>query len=154
MTQMPSDLPAAAPILPAGALIQPETVDMSNAIEVLNSDVFGPGRFAKTAYRLRRNNPPVLAFNRVCMLQDRLIGAVCFSRIRIGAQSALLLGPLAVDRSFKNQGVGVGLMQAGIAAAQEAGEALVVLVGDPPYYARAGFSPVAMGQIAMPGPVD
>jgi predicted N-acetyltransferase YhbS len=38
--------------------------------------------------------------------------------------------------------------------ARDAGEALVVLVGDEPYYGRLGFQRIPRGQITMPGPVD
>ena len=34
------------------------------------------------------------------------------------------------------------------------GFALVLLVGDMPYYGRFGFAPVPPGQITLPGPVD
>ena len=35
-----------------------------------------------------------------------------------------------------------------------AGIALIVLVGDEPYYARLGFRRIPRGQIVLPGPVD
>ena len=143
-----------SPPLPDDAQIIGEDVSHAEAVEALNALSFGPGRFAKSAYKLRRNNPAVLAYNRVCMLNGRLIGAVCFSRIRIGSTPALLLGPLAVHPEFKNKGIGLALMRDGMAAAKANGEALVVLVGDAPYYARAGFVPVPRGQMIMPGPVD
>ncbi|MCC0015337.1 MAG: N-acetyltransferase [Rhodobiaceae bacterium] len=151
---VPAKPPSIVQSLPEGAVILPETEDHAEAVEVLNAFTFGPGRFAKTAYRLRRNNPPVIAYNRICMAHGRLVGAVCFSRVRIGTARALLLGPLAVHPDYKNKGIGIALMQAGMAAAQVAGERLVVLVGDAPYYARAGFSHVPRGQMEMPGPVD
>jgi predicted N-acetyltransferase YhbS len=71
-----------------------------------------------------------------------------------GRGGALLLGPLAVDPAFANQGHGRGLVAAALEAARNAGIALVVLVGDEPYYARLGFRPVPHGQIILPGPVD
>ena len=30
----------------------------------------------------------------------------------------------------------------------------MVLVGDEPYYGKAGFKPMPKGQVTMPGPVD
>ena len=153
-SQNPIAPPNPAPPLPDGVEILPEASGHADAIEALNALSFGPGRFAKSAYKLRRNNPAVQAYNLVCMLDARLIGAVCFSHIRIGAAPALLLGPLAVHPDFKNKGIGLALMRDGMAAARSAGEPLVVLVGDAPYYARAGFLPVPRGQMTMPGPVD
>jgi predicted N-acetyltransferase YhbS len=38
--------------------------------------------------------------------------------------------------------------------ARELGYKLIILVGDLPYYARAGFAVAPLGQIVMPGPVD
>ncbi len=65
-----------------------------------------------------------------------------------------MLGPLAVDPSFEGRGIGSALTRAAIEAAREAGEGLVILVGDAPYYARFGFAPVPPGRLTMPGPVD
>ena len=139
---------------PQAAVILPELPAHAEAVEALNAFTFGPGRFTKTAYRLRHNNPPVLAYNRICMLDGALIGAVCFSRIRVGPQRALLLGPLVVHPDHKHRGIGHALMRIGIDTARAEGEELVVLVGDAPYYARSGFAPVPRGQMRMPGPVD
>lgn len=38
--------------------------------------------------------------------------------------------------------------------ARREGHRLVVLVGDEPYYARAGFKRIPKGRIMFPGPVD
>ncbi len=46
------------------------------------------------------------------------------------------------------------MMLDGMARARELGYKLVILVGDLPYYARAGFAVVPCGRILMPGPVD
>lgn len=144
----------AAQALPPEATILPQQTQHEAAIEALNETAFGPGRFTKTAYRLRRSNPPMLDFGRVCMIGDDLVGTVIFSPVRIASQAALLLGPLAVHPDHKNRGIGLALMREGIAAATQAGEMLVLLVGDAPYYAKVGFSPVPAGQIMMPGPVN
>ena len=39
-------------------LLEPETPDDAEAIERLNERVFGPGRFARTAYRIRETADP------------------------------------------------------------------------------------------------
>jgi predicted N-acetyltransferase YhbS len=53
-----------------------------------------------------------------------------------------------------NRGIGMALVRRSLAAAQEAGHRLVLLVGDEPFYGRAGFVKVPRGQLEMPGPVD
>ena len=71
-----------------------------------------------------------------------------------GATGAALLGPLAVDPAHRANGVGTQLMTQALEAARSSGTALVVLVGDEPYYGRFGFKPVPFGQIVFPGPVN
>jgi predicted N-acetyltransferase YhbS len=77
------------------------------------------------------------------------------TRIAIGDDPAILLGPLAVAPGLAGQGIGRSLMRTAMDAAQAAGESLVLLVGDPPYYAPFGFRTVQpYGRITLPGPVD
>jgi predicted N-acetyltransferase YhbS len=45
-------------------------------------------------------------------------------------------------------------MERALAEARQQGHKLVVLVGDEPYYAKAGFRLIPKGQATMPGPVD
>jgi predicted N-acetyltransferase YhbS len=127
----------------------------SAEIAALHARAFGPGRFARTAYRVREGAAEFSPFCRVCRIDGRLAAAVRFSPIRIGGKGgALLLGPLAVDPAFANQGHGRGLVGEAMEAARAAGIQLVVLVGDEPYYARLGFKRVPPGQITLPGPVN
>jgi predicted N-acetyltransferase YhbS len=121
----------------------------------LNARVFGPGRFTRTAYRVREGAPLISRYCRAAFAGNRMIAAVRFTEITIGgAGEALLLGPLAVDAEFAGQGFGRRLIGEALAAARENGVRLVVLVGDEPYYARFGFRPVPVGQIVLPGPVN
>lgn len=125
------------------------------AISELHGRAFGPGRFARTAYRIREGQPPYSQFCRVCLIDGRLAAAVRLSPICIGGTpGALLLGPLAVDPAFANQGYGRALVANALEAAREAGIGIVVLVGDEPYYGKLGFRPIPHGQIALPGPVN
>lgn len=136
-------------------LVRPAGPDDSADIRGLHARAFGPGRFTRTAYRVREGTPEFSPFCRVCRIDGRLAAAVRFTPILIGGKGgALLLGPLAVEPDFANQGHGRGLVATALVAARTAGIALVVLVGDEPYYARLGFRPVPQGRIALPGPVD
>jgi predicted N-acetyltransferase YhbS len=136
--------------------IRPARPGDAAAISALNARAMGPGRFARTAYRVREGARDAFSpFCRVSLLGERLAAAVRFTAIRIGGkEGALLLGPLAVDPAVANQGYGCGLVAAALEDARAAGIALVVLVGDEPYYARLGFRRVPRAQIVMPGPVD
>ena len=126
-----------------------------SALTQLNEASFGPGRFARTAYRVREEAAAELRLNLCADKDGAIIGAVQFTPITIGgARSALLLGPLVIEETHKNQGYGLRLMLEGLRRARELGYKLVILVGDLPYYARTGFAVAPLGQIVMPGPVD
>jgi predicted N-acetyltransferase YhbS len=135
-------------------LLEPETADDAEAIERLNERVFGPGRFAKTAYRLREEAEPDLSLSFVARVGTLLVGANRMTPIFIGATPALLLGPLTVEPVFRSQGIGEALVARSLEAARKAGARLAILVGDEPYYGRMGFKPAPLGRIQMPGPVD
>ncbi len=124
------------------------------SIERLYAAAFGPGRHARTAARLREGNAPIPELCFIAEEDGALAGSVRFWPVRAGATPGLMLGPLAVQPRRRRNGMGLALIQAGLARAGEAGAAFVVLVGDEPYYGRAGFSVAAPGRFQMPGPVD
>jgi predicted N-acetyltransferase YhbS len=134
--------------------IRPEQVDDAAAIEALNDDGFGPGRYAKAAYRLRDgvNCDPDLSF--VAIEDGILRGSIRFWPVNIGGTPALLLGPLAVQSDQRGRGIGISLMKRGIQEAGKRGHKAIILVGDAPYYARVGFTPIPPGRIRFPNPVN
>src|SRR6202046_4905019 len=160
-------------------VLEPATDDDADAIERLNERVFGPGRYARTAYRIRETTPadPALSFvarvgtpprphiageppppdpalSFVARVGTLLVGASAMTPIVIGEASALLLGPLIVEPVFRSQGMGEARLTSWLGPAKPAGWKLVILVGDEPYYARMGFQRAPKGQISLPGPVD
>lgn len=139
----------------SGFEIRNEAEGDDPALSQLSAQAFGPGRFARTAYRVREGIPPVSALGLTGWLDGRLVGGIRFTALTIGAEKkALLLGPLVVHPAHKGSGFGKALAEEGITRARGRGFRLVVLVGDMPYYGRFGFVPVPPGQIALPGPVD
>ena len=135
--------------------IRLETDGDAEALSQLSAEAFGPGRFARSAYRVREGIPPVPGLSLVGWRGDRLVGGIRFTAISIGEEGgATLLGPLVVDPAEKGKGFGRALVEEGLVRAKAEGFALVLLIGDMPYYGRFGFSPVRPGQITLPGPVD
>ncbi len=136
--------------------VRPASAADIDAIATLNAQTFGPGRFVRTAYRVREGMPLVSPFCKVCVTEGgTLIAAVRLSPILIGGQAgAVLLGPLAVAPDYAGQGHGRNLVAESLAEAKAKGIRLVLLVGDAPYYERLGFQRVPFGQIILPGPVD
>jgi predicted N-acetyltransferase YhbS len=135
-------------------VLERESPDDAWAIQHLNERVFGPGRFARTAYRIRERADPDPALSFVARVGTLLVGANAMTPIVIGGVPALLLGPLIVEPVFRSQGIGEALVARSLEAAKAAGWKLVILVGDEPYYARVGFQRVPPGRILLPGPVD
>ena len=135
-------------------ILELATEDDSEPIEHLNERVFGPGRFSRSAYRIRETTPADPGLSFVARVGTLLVGASAMTPIAIGGAPALLLGPLIVEPVFRSQGIGEALVKRSLEAAKAAGWKLVVLVGDEPYYARMGFKRAPEGQISLPGPVD
>jgi predicted N-acetyltransferase YhbS len=84
----------------------------------------------------------------------RLVGTLRLWHVSAGGVRALVLGPLAVDPSCRELGVGAALMNHALAAARARGHGAVVLLGDAPYYARFGFSGLKTGELSLPGPFE
>ena len=134
--------------------ILPETADDAEAIERLHERTFGPGRYARSAYRIREGRGHDLGLSFTARIGTLLVGSVRLTPICIGETPALLLGPLTVEPPFRSHGIGKALIARALADAEAKGHRLVVLVGDEAFYARAGFKRIPKGQVKMPGPVD
>lgn len=126
-----------------------------SAIATLEATVFGPGRFARTAYRVREGHPALSPFCRGAFLGPRLIASLRLTPIAIGTSKPhLLLGPLSVAPDYAGLGYGKALVNEALTEAKANGIGLVTLVGDMPYYGRFGFTPAPPGKILFPGPVN
>jgi predicted N-acetyltransferase YhbS len=131
-----------------------ETLDDAVAIDRLHERTFGPGRFARTAYRIREGAQHRLDLSFIARIGTLLVGSVRLTPVRIGETPALLLGPLTVEPPFRERGIGLQLIERALKEAKSKGHRLVVLVGDEPYYRKVGFQCIPKGQVVMPGPVD
>jgi predicted N-acetyltransferase YhbS len=137
------------------ALIRREEARDQAAADAIVVDAFGPGRFAKSAYRLREGVACVGELSYVAEEGARIVGTVRYWPVVIGREPALMLGPIAIVGDRQGQGIALALMQTTLAEAKKLGHRAVILVGDEPYYGRAGFARIQpVGRITMPGPVD
>jgi predicted N-acetyltransferase YhbS len=134
--------------------ILPETEGDAEAIERLHERTFGPGRYARSAYRIREGRGHLLTLSFTARVGSLLVGSVRLTPICIGETPALLLGPLTVEPPFRERGVGSALIERSLHDAKTAGHRLVVLVGDEPFYGKTGFKRIPKGQVKFPGPVD
>lgn len=132
----------------------PETPAHDAEIDIINEEAFGPGRFARAAYRIREGGPHERALSFVAVDGESVVASVRMTRVAASAGRALMLGPLAVRPAYKNLGIGRRLVAIALEAAAEAGHPAVILVGDEPYYGPLGFRRIPRGQVSMPRPVD
>ena len=138
--------PDAAPF----AIRSERTSDVA-AREALLDACFGDNRHVRTCQRLRDGRAPAEGLALSAVRQGRLVGSVRLWHVSAGGIPALMLGPLAVEASSRQLGVGAALMDHALAAAKARGHRAVILLGDAPYYARFGFSAAKTGELTLPG---
>ncbi|MEM9235097.1 MAG: N-acetyltransferase, partial [Pseudomonadota bacterium] len=70
------------------------------------------------------------------------VAHIVFSHCRLSgeARKLALLGPLAVDPGHHRQGIGSQMIRAGFDNLRQAGVTTVLVLGDPGYYGRFGFT--------------
>lgn len=127
--------------------IDAETPADAASVEALIMAAFGPGRYAKTAERIREHAAVAAGF--VAREDGRVIGAVRLWAITVGDRPALFLGPITVSADSRKGGLGADLVQACI---DHAGQTGILLVGDAPYFGRFGFR--LAPEARLQGPVD
>ena len=121
------------------------------AREALLDACFGDNRHTRTCQRLRDGRAPAEGLSLSAVAEGRLVGTVRLWHVSVGGIPALMLGPLAVEASSRQLGVGAALMDHALAAAKARGHRAVILLGDAPYYARFGFSAARTAELRLAG---
>lgn len=115
---------------------------------------FGQRAEADLVDRLRSDDEVLVSLVAVAEGGER-VGHVLFSRLRIegvkgGVTEAAALAPLAVRPERQRQGIGSALVKAGVRACAARGLAAIIVVGDPRFYGRFGFSAAAARDLRSP----
>jgi predicted N-acetyltransferase YhbS len=145
------------------ATLIPLSAVPSDMIEALLDRAFGPDRHARTAYRIRAGMEPLDALSFAALdSEEMLVGTIQCWPIGLvtpegQAVPLVMVGPVAVVPERQNEGFGHGLMAAIIdadarLAAEGPGSLPQVMIGDPDYYGRFGFSAAVTGGWRCPGP--
>jgi putative acetyltransferase len=140
----------------SAVLIRREATQDVDAVAAVTTAAFGgPGGAEPVETRLlaelRRGDAWLPALSLVAVDgAGAVIGHVVCTRAHIGAARALGLGPLSVRPDRQGRGVGTALMHTVLGAADALEEPVVVLLGEPAYYARFGFRLAAEHGIAPP----
>ena len=138
--------PKAAPFA-----IRAEKVSDVVAREALLDACFGENRHTRTCQRLRDGRTPADGLALSAVARGKLIGTLRLWHVSAGGTRALVLGPLAVDSTFRKLGVGAALISRALAAARARGHRAVLLLGDAAYYERLGFSAAKTAELMLPG---
>ncbi len=138
-----------------GFTIGTETPEMDAHIIGMTDRAFGPGRYVKTAERLREGSTPYRDMSFVAQKNGRLAGSVRLWPIVVrngeSSETIAFLGPIVVEPEFRSLGLGRQLIRRSLDAAARAGLRAVALVGDAAYFEQLGF---ARADLTLPGPVD
>ena len=128
--------------------------DLKN-IEKLLDEAFGPGRYARTAYRYREKHNLISEYSYIYQDNKQLLASISFSQIFINNKSEdLLLGPLAVKPGHVGKGYGVALVDTAIKLLKKSKKySFIVLVGDINYYKRFNFKQISQ-PLNLVGPVN
>lgn len=128
--------------------IFPETTSDRAAIFALTQDAFKdhPHSQQTEGYIIDAlREAGALTLSLTAWEEGRLVGHIAFSPVTVsdGAADWYGLGPVSVLPARQGCGIGVGLVREGLARLKALGAAGCVVLGDPAYYARFGFTPNA-----------
>jgi predicted N-acetyltransferase YhbS len=135
--------------------IRDERLADFDAREALLDASFGETRTRKSSERLREDRLPAEGLSFIAAEGRRVIGTARLWNVSAGnGKDALLLGPVAVAEDCRSQGLGGAMVRRAIQTARKLGHDAILLVGDPAYYNRFGFSGEKTGALWMPGPFE
>ena len=124
--------------------IMPETREVYTIIHEINVLAFGQETEARLVENIRKSCSFNAQLSLVAIKEGRVVGHILFSPITIrtgrGAVVAVALAPMAVRPEFQQQGIGSKLVREGLEQCKKHGHKIVVVVGYPHYYPRAGRS--------------
>ncbi len=83
-----------------------------------------------------------LTVSLVAAVEGEIVGHVAFSPVTVDGVECggLGLAPVAVRPEWQRRGIGARLIESGIAVCRACGHRFVVVLGEPAYYARFGFT--------------
>ena len=116
---------------------------------------FGPGRFARSVYRLREKNDRDTEFSYIYELNNQILSSISYYKTFLNNDiNGLLLGPLAVDPEHRGKGYGVELVKYTIALIKKTmAYDFILVIGDYHYYERFGFKKIN-NTFSFYGPVN
>ena len=133
-------------------IVRPETDDDRDTIRSIVDEAFGETQTSRIVDGIRASDRFVPGLSLVAESDGQSVGHVISSYVDLvpGTRRVLQVGPLAVVPSHQRQGIGTALMEETVRIADERGEPLLLLEGNPKYYGRFGFTRADEHGIEMP----
>ena len=126
--------------MPGASEIRFEAPADTPAIRAVHVSAFPTAHEADIVDALRRNGRLTLSL--VAVEQAEVVGHVAFSPVTLaGTTDGVGLAPVAVVPSFQRRGIAARLIRAGLDECTRRQHGFVVVLGDPRYYGRFGFTP-------------
>ena len=153
----PSVMPEVPPVppQPAPSKIRFATPEDDAFVDELQAAAFGPGRFARTAFRVRERFPIDKSLSLIAEVDGTPAACVWMTPLSVGGIDGYMLGPLATHPDFRKRGIGKQVALEVTRIALERGKgSFVILIGDRDYYCPLGWQPTTLGAVEWPGPVD
>lgn len=123
----------------------------ASQVEALLDAAFGADRRGRTAYLLRQGMTALDHLSFAMMDGRDLVGSIQCWPIAIGAAPLILVGPVAVLPARQQSGIGRQLMGAMLQASRH-DDPPMIMIGDPEYYGRFGFTAAGTAGWTLPGP--
>lgn len=136
-------------------LIRQETAQDHDEVNRLVQKAFAgaehaDGNEADLVAALRQSAAFVPELSLVAQEDGRLVGYILFTEGRVGADTVLILAPLAVLPEYQRRGIGTALIREGHRIAEERGYAVILVLGSTDYYPRFGYRPAEQFGILVP----
>lgn len=135
-----------------------EVASIVGLFESVFSDSAGSAEgmlIGELASQLLAATEPRDLFNFVAVDDDRTVGSIFLTRLFFESDAnVFVLGPVAVSTDRQKQGIGQSLIRHGINELKQEGIDLVLTYGDPAYYTKVGFVPIAEERVRAPFPLS
>ncbi|MBY0756768.1 N-acetyltransferase [Clostridium sardiniense] len=100
--------------------------------------------------RLRNSDAFIKELSLVVEGDEKIIGHIMITKIKIGEHTSLALAPLSVLPKYHGMGIGRELILEGHKIAKDLGYSSVIILGDPNYYSRFGYVAASKWRIKAP----
>ena len=99
---------------------------------------------------LRNSDSFIPELSLVAVKEDKIVGYILFTKIKIGNHGEIALAPLAVLPEYQKQGIGSMLIEQGHKIAKQLGYHYSIVLGSENYYPKFGYIPAIQYGIQAP----